>query len=767
MALDMAKFLARFVDEARDHINKLNEGLVRLEKRPDDSETINDVFRSAHTIKGSSRMMKLNSITEVAHKMEDALGALREKKIGHSKNLADVIFKGIDCIAGLIEKVAAGQELNTDTSALCEELTRAAEGQFVSVGGAAHANSAAAPETPPIPADGELKGQKIAEHGAEKPEVAPPKPAKVPVPDVPLPDATQSPALKEMVHRPSESIRVNAEKLDELIRLMGEIVSNQNRLKQRLSDTREAEKAARRNSDLLANLEQVDSSRDGKVSEIIQSGRSLYLRLKQLSLSMRDDANMQELLTSALQEKALMLRMVPLSTVFDSLPRLVRDLSQSQGKDVELSIEGGDIGLDKKMIEKIGDPLVHMLRNAVDHGTESPEERLKAGKREQGTIRLSASYDAGSVLIELSDDGGGIPLDQIREKALRKKISSEAELNAMTDDEIIDLIYQPGFSTSAIITDVSGRGVGMDVVRKNIVEELKGAIKIETTAGRGTRFLIRLPMTLAVMRVLLVEACGAKFAITTHYVTEIIRVSEAEIINVLNRKAIRLREELIPVAHLETVINLAGNGGEKSGNHLVLITRVGNEKLGLIVDTLLDEEDMVIKSLPGHMKNIRLVSGVTISGRNEVINILHVPGLIKEAGETKQAHGPEKKEIGAARILVVDDSINTREIEKSILEAYGYAVDLAEDGMEAVEKTRAKRYDLVITDVEMPRLDGFSLTERLRKDDSYKDTPIIIVTSREKDEDKKRGILVGANAYIVKGAFDQTNLLETVQNLIG
>lgn len=307
----------------------------------------------------------------------------------------------------------------------------------------------------------------------------------------------------------------------------------------------------------------------------------------------------------------------------------------------------------------------------------------------------------------------------------------------------------------------------MDVARKNIVEELKGSIKIETMAGRGTRFLIRVPMTLAVMRVLLVEAAGAKFAVNTHYVDEIIRGSETEIINVLDRKAIRLREELIPVVHLETVLNLVGKGKEENGNLLVLVTRVGNEKLGLIVDALLDEEDMVIKSLPPHMKNIRLVSGVTITGRNEVINILHVPGLIMEAGETKRAHSPAKKEADAIRILVVDDSANTREIEKSILEAYGYAVDLAEDGMEAIEKALEQRYDLVVTDVEMPRLDGFSLTERLRKDESYKNTPVIIVTSREKDEDKKRGIMVGANAYIVKGAFDQTNLLETVQNLIG
>jgi len=758
MALDMAKFLARFVDEARDHINKLNEGLVQLENHPEDAETINAVFRSAHTIKGSSRMMKLTSITEVAHKLEDALAALREGRIRHSQGLADVLFKGIDLIAGMIEKVAAGEPVDEDSSALCEELLKAAEGQIVP-SGASQTEEAGLTIVPVPPPAMERKdpAEPLLEIRQEEKAVL----AEAPLGGLP------TPASRETKSGASESIRVNAERLDELIRLMGEIVSNQNRLKQRLADVREAEKAAKSHAGLAAHLGEDEVTTDSPVAESRRSARALQVRLQQLASNMRDDANMQELLTSELQEKALMLRMVPLATVFDTLPRMVRDVSRSLGKEAEFIISGGDIGLDKKMIEKVSDPLVHMLRNAIDHGMESPEERQKAGKGAKGTIKLSASYDAGSVLIELSDDGAGIPLEKIREKALKKNMFSEMELSALTDEETIDLIFLPGFSTSAIITDVSGRGVGMDVAKKNIVEGLKGSIKIETRVGRGTRFIIRLPMTLAVMRVLLVEAAGQTFAVTTHYVTEIIRIPETEIINVLDKKAIRLREELIPVAHLRTVLKLSGNGVPHSGNLLILIVRLGSEKLGLIVDTLLDEEDMVIKSLPVHMKNIHLVSGVTISGRNEVINILHVPGLIKHAGEMKEARLPEKIRSGAANILVVDDSINTREIEKNILEAYGYIVDLAEDGMEAVEKTREKNYDLVITDVEMPRLDGFSLTERLRKEESYGDTPIIIMTSREKDEDKKRGIMVGANAYIVKGSFDQTNLLETVQNLIG
>jgi CheY-like chemotaxis protein/chemotaxis signal transduction protein len=270
---------------------------------------------------------------------------------------------------------------------------------------------------------------------------------------------------------------------------------------------------------------------------------------------------------------------------------------------------------------------------------------------------------------------------------------------------------------------------------------------------------------------MLITVSGTPFAIATHYVREIIRVPRSEFIRVVDRTAIRLRNEFISVFDLEPLLKLPGQGHSAEAKEpLIIIVSCGTDYMGLIVDELVDEENMVIKSLPSHMRNIKLVSGFTISGTNEIINILHIPAILAAAKETmgprKHAEQSTVKE-SAINILVVDDSINTREIEKSILESYGYRVTLAEDGMEGLEKARSFEFDAVITDVEMPKLDGFSLTERLRKEESYEFTPIIIVTSREKEEDKRRGVQVGADAYIVKGSFDQTNLLETVQNLIG
>lgn len=760
MALDMAKFLARFVEEARDHLTKLNEGLVRLEKDPEDAETTNAVFRSAHTIKGSARMMKLAPISEVAHKIEDCLGAVRDKKIAYSQELADLLFKGLDAISEMIEKTAAGQELPVDNDALCAELMRAAEGQPLS-GGAV-----------PMPADKTAKTTTVSTQTVQAAAPAPPVPGTPPSGESATPaqactpDSAVQQKTKEIT---GESVRINAEKLDDLIKLMGEIVSNQNRLKQRLRDVKELEAVTHRHAKLVTKLENDNISRSTK--ELVSTTNSLFSKIKQLVFNVRNDTVIQEFLTEELQEKALMLRMVPLSTVFDSFGRMMRDISRSLGKEIDFIVEGGDIELDKKMVEKLGDPLVHMLRNSVDHGIETGDERVRAGKSAKGMVRLSASYDAGSVLIELTDDGRGISLEKIRDRALKKNMFTREELDVMPEADLIDFIFHPGFSTSPIITDMSGRGVGMDVVKRNIVEELRGTVNIETRDGYGTTFFMRLPLTLAVMRILLVNASGMPFAVTSHYVSEIIRASLGDLITVVDKKAVRLREELIPVTSLEELLKLPSSERKTERDKedaLIIIVRVGNEKVGLIVDNIVDEENMVIKSLPSHMRNIPLVSGLTLSGKNEIINVLNIPSVIDAAREVREEK-VSKEAVGKERIsiLVVDDSINTREIEQNILEAYGYKVTLAGDGMEALEKTKEFAYDLIITDVEMPRLDGFSLTERLRSSEEYKSIPIIIVTSREKEEDKRRGIMVGADAYIVKGAFDQSNLLETVQNLVG
>lgn len=726
MAFDQSKFLPRFVEEAREHCSRISDGLLDLERSSGDAETLNSLFRSAHTIKGSSRMMKLLSITELAHHMEDVLDAVRGGRISPTPSLADILFRAMDALSAMLDKVAAGEKLGEAPKDLCAELTAAV-------------TSSAAPAVPAAPQP-------------DAPPVAPT--AK---------DDTR-PASPAGQIRQMDYLRINAAKLDDLIRLMGEIVSEHGRFRRHVCRMREIQHATKR---FVARMAETCARQEGG-PELAAAGAALHLSLRQAVRAMSDASLMQDHLVGDLQETSLTLRMLPLATVFDTLRRTVRDLAKEYGKDIDFVVNGSETELDRKIIERIGDPLIHMVRNALDHGLESAGEREAAGKPPKGTITLSAFYDGGCVTIALSDDGKGLSAERIREKALAKRLYDADSLARMSRSEITNLIFLPGFSTSQIITDLSGRGVGMDVVRKNVVDDLKGTIIIETEEGKGTTFFLRLPLNLAVFPLFLVSVNGFACALPATSIVEMLSVRNDEIIEIVNKRAIRLREQIIPVEELAAIIGLSRETQGDRDERLLVIVRDGDEKLGLMVDEILGREEMVVKPLPPHLQGLRLVSGATIGEGNNIINVLHVPELFKQARELaepgRRAHAAAEER---ATILVVDDSINTREIEKSILEAYGYFVVTAGDGQEAWEKTRDEMYDLVITDVEMPRLDGFSLTERLRGDDRYRNIPVIIVTSREKDEDKKRGIMVGADAYIVKGVFDQSNLLETVRSLVG
>lgn len=743
MALDIGKFVIRFVEEARDHVGKLNDGLAALGGGSADQEAINAVFRSAHTIKGSSRMLKLATITETAHKLEDVLGALRDGSLRFTPALGDVLYRGVDAIAALVEKLAESNNpasLPPPDENLCAALSAAATGQA-----APPAVAVAAPET----AAGEA--------AAPAPVIAtPPLPsAPASAVAVPLPAPAAAPPLAPDKLKAPDTVRVRLTKLDELIKLMGEVVSSHALLRQRLADIRAIERSA-------APAEEAQRA-------------ALHRFARQLG----DDVQAQEMLMAELHDKALIMRMLPLAIVFDPAGRIVRDLARSVGKQVECVVSGAEIELDRQMIDKLADPIVHLLRNAADHGLETPEQRLAAGKPAQGRVSLSARQDGGWVVIEISDDGAGIPLASVRDKALRKGYVSAEKAAAMSDQEVVDLIFLPGFSTSTIITDISGRGVGMDVVKQTIVDDLQGVVSVETRPGLGTTFALRLPLSLAVMRVLLVDVKGLPFGFTAQYVAELIRVPHGEMLTVAERQAVTIRNEFVPVAPLAELLGippalqraepLRAPGGDLG--MLLVVVKVRNEKLALAVDELLDERDMVIKPLPEHMRRLQTVSGVVATGRNELVGVLHAPALLelarKARGQAVQAETAAHGGSAGFQVLVVDDSLNTREIEKDVLEAYGYRVTLAEDGLDGLQKARGGNFDAILTDVEMPNMDGFTLTAKLREEEQYRDTPIVIITSREKEEDKRRGIQVGADAYIVKGDFDQSNLVDTLRSLLG
>ncbi|MBK1648827.1 hybrid sensor histidine kinase/response regulator [Rhabdochromatium marinum] len=770
MALDIKKFLGRFTGEARDHLARLETGLAALSAGDSlDAETINGLFRAAHTIKGSSRMLKLNSIAEIAHQLEEVLGALRDGKLPlpQPPEFSSLLLRGVDAISALVEQVEpSGGQLPPPDPALLAALAQAATG--------AEPSESAESADPAGDAGRNPDAAKPPEPATDTP---PPSPASTPAA---APAATEAPTSV----RAPETVRVRMEKLDELIKLMGEVVSSQTRFHQQLLETRALDAAFQA---LLKNDANDTNDRPGVDMERLAEHTAA---LHRATLNLRDLVMEQELLTDDLNDRALIMRMLPLAIVFDPIARVARELGRELGREVHCEISGGEIELDRHLIDRLNDVLVHLLRNAIDHGLEPPQERQAAGKPSLGRIRLSARQEGVGVLIEISDDGRGLDRDKILAKAVQKGLIEPTRTTAINDDQVADLIFQPGFSTSAIITEVSGRGVGMDVVKRTIVDDLQGAVSVSSRPGEGTHMRIQLPLSLAVMRILLFEAAGKAFGLTAQHVAELIRVPKGDTIQVADRPAIVLRNEFLPLIPLAELLRLQAPSGDVGAvepslrpaggeAYLVVVINVHQSKLGLVVDRLIDEHDMVIKPLPEHMRGLGMVAGMVITGTNALVSVLQAPALLAAArrirGEaliTSDKTGAAGKDAGSQDadghdILVVDDSLNTREIEKEILEAHGYRVTLAEDGLDGWQKALGGHFDAVLTDVDMPGMDGFSLTARLRENDRYRTTPIAIITSRQKEEDKQRGIQVGADAYIVKGDFNQSSLVETLKNLLG
>ncbi len=753
MKFDRSLFIGKFGVEAEEHLQKLNEGILQLERGEADADVMAEILRAAHTLKGSARMMGFKDINQVAHKLEDLLGEIKEGRVQANRPVCDLLFQALDTMDACRQAILEGHEGESEVGEMVTLLERAVQGE-------------------PLP--------EIVSRPAPAPEAAQPgpEPELEPAPTIEpsQPRPTPSPSARKTSPLSEEHIRVSAAKLDKTIRLTGEVIAAQKRAEMRQADLRSIWVLAREHWRRLAS--HLDES-DLENAELLNTGQALRDQLDRLAKQNREDVAALSRIVLELQEDTLGLRMLPVSTVFDAFPRAVRDLAREHDKEVDLIIQGGETELDKQMLERINDPLMHMLRNAVDHGIETPDERQAARKPRRGTIWLRAYPLGGTILIEVQDDGRGISLDAIREKALQTAFVSDEVLRTMSERELVNLIFLSGFSTSQQISDISGRGVGLDVVRRNIIEELKGDITVETEQGQGSRFILTLPLTLTTQRILFVRVGGQTFGLPVTYVSETTRVLHDEVIQVVDRQAVRLRDQIVPIAPLVEVLNIRRSDGpppDKLWLYLV-VARVADERVGLVVEDIANEDDVLIKPLPRHMKRIGILAGATIAPDGTIIPILHVPGLIRAVRGVHIARPIRVEEIEvreAPHILVVDDSLNTREIEKSILEARGYQVDLAKDGVDALraidqapEAENRPYYDLLIVDIEMPRMDGLSLTEQLRRDERYAHVPIVIVSSRDKEEDRQRGLAAGADAYIVKGTFDQEDLTTTVASLLG
>ena len=811
----MRQLRATFKIEAAEHIQAMNRVLLALEENPDGDDRqplLEEIFREAHSLKGAAGAADFGEVESTAHKLESVFGAAKTGKIKLTHDLCDVLYEGIDAVSLIVDAALEERAHTINLPDLHQRLIAAEQGVAMARPKAAAAPNPSPTQPAPAPTVAEVS-QPIAPPLPVTPELAPaivattaptiaaaaePAPAEAaPVAKAPgKPEA--APAAKTKSGKAEtrkagspvieDTIRVATNKIDSLMTQAGELLVAGLKIDQRLTDVegiahaiedwnREWLKVRAANSNLLHDSE-IEALRPLlKLLDMSQEKlRQLSAQVTDLRRGFSHDALHLSRVTNDLGEGVMKVRMLPVSTVFDAFPRMVRDLARDNDKEIELKMEGQDTELDRKVLEEIKDPLMHLLRNAVDHGIERPDERLKAGKPRSGTITLKAFQKGNNIVIEVCDDGGGINRHKVKQAALKAGLINADELETMGDDAALRLIFASGLSTRTLITDISGRGVGMDVVRKN-VEALQGQVEVESTLGTGTTFTLTLPLTLATTQELLVQVGDQTLGIPISAVERIIRITPKDISTVEGRQAIVVDKEPVSMVKLATVLEMPAPdqpaAPEENQRVPVVILGSAKRRIAFLVDAVVGQQETVVKSLGKQLSRVRNVAGATILGSGQVIMTLNPADLMKSArgmegrSVAQQARAVTNKETKRPTVLVVDDSLSTRTLEKNILETAGYKVQVATDGMEAMSLLNSSgRVDLIVSDVLMPRMGGFELTQAVKTDTKLKKIPVILVTSLDSRTDKERGIEVGADAYLVKSNFDQANLLDTIAQLI-
>ncbi len=790
---EFQEILEDFLVEAFEMIEQLDNDLIELENSPNDLDLLNRIFRVAHTIKGSSSFLNFDVLTHLTHHMEDVLNKARRGELSITPEIMDVVLESTDKMKALLEHIKetgsdegaidvaptvkrleaifGGEEPAVEEGPQAAELEPEPEVEEKELSEMSEeeveaeierllaqrqeedrkrreAKKAAEAAGAEVEQSGEKELSEMSEEEVEaeierllaqrqeedrkrreakkakqEKEAAQPA-AKEQKSGAPKPQKQQEPkpAPKERKTTVEQTIRVDVKRLDDLMNLIGELVLGKNRLLKIYDDVEERYEGEQ----FLEELNQVVSS--------------------------------VSLVTTDLQIAVMKTRMLPIGKVFNKFPRMVRDLSRELHKEIELVISGEETELDKSIVEEIGDPLVHIIRNSCDHGIELPEERVAKGKPAKGTVQLKAYNEGNHIIIEIVDDGKGLDPDMLKMKAVEKGLISEKEADQMSDKEAYMLIFKPGFSTAAQVTNVSGRGVGMDVVRSNI-EKLNGIIEIDSEVGKGTTLKLKIPLTLAIIQSLLVSVQEEYYAIPLASVLETVRITPDEIQSVEGRSVLRLRDEVLSLVHLADLFDV--ERVFSMGEHAyVVIIGIAETKIGLIVDSLIGQEEVVIKSLGEYLKGIEGIAGATIRGDGRVTLIVDVGALMDMAKSVKSSmqnlednvQKGEKSSPEDYNILVVDDSKTDRSIMKRALEPLGVTITEATNGVEALNimKDGSKSFDAALIDIEMPRMDGYTLASEIRKFNKFKMVPLIAVTSRTSRSDRMRGVEVGMTEYITK-----------------
>lgn len=766
----MQEIMEDFLIEAFEMIEQLDQDLVELENNPQDLELLNRIFRVAHTIKGSSSFLNFDTLTHLTHNMEDVLNKARKGELKLSHEIMDVVLPSIDLMKALLisirdngtdansgidisESVKKLQAISNEKSdsaptQTANESKKTTQASTPEVQNPSTTSNNPLADEPDLDysnmseqeveaeiarllqkrqeADKQKRSEKKKMQNQDTPENVQ-QTQKSQSSENPAPKKPENAKKADETKTPStgveQTVRVDVRRLDSLMNLIGELVLGKNRLIRIYGDVEERYDGEK----FLEELNQVVSS----ISTV----------------------------TTDLQLAVMKTRMQPVGKVFNKFPRMVRDLSRELGKNIDLIITGEETELDKSIVEEIGDPLIHIIRNSCDHGIEVPEVRKNAGKAEMGTVELKAYNEGNHIVIEISDDGKGLDPDMLKQKAIEKGVITEREADTMTDKEAFGIIFKPGFSTAKSISNVSGRGVGMDVVKTNI-EKLNGLIEIESEKGVGTTQKLKIPLTLAIIQALLVGVQEEYYAIPLSSVLETVRVSQDEIYTVDGKSVLRLRDEVLSLVRLADIFKVDAIL-EATNEVYVVIIGLADQKIGVIVDYLIGQEEVVIKSLGYYLKNTTGIAGATVRGDGKITLIVDVAAMMDMAKNVKVSINKLIDEAEASRaknspsdyiVLAIDDSSTDRAIMKKCLKPLGVTVLEASNGLEGLDivKNGEKTPDAVLVDIEMPRMDGYSFAAEVRKYNKFKNIPLIAVTSRTSKTDRMRGVESGMTEYITK-----------------
>ncbi|MBI1940200.1 MAG: response regulator [Acidobacteria bacterium] len=774
----LRRLLSTFKGEAEEHLRAISSGILELEKSPEAGkrqEIVERVFREAHSLKGAARAVNLAEVETLCQSLESIFSRLKRGSMIPAPALFDTLHVAVDTASSLTQSAGSASE-ETAKSRLGQVLQRL-EGTLKGY----------LPEAPSPQPEKEAEGE---------------APGSQPRAPQTIPDSAVTPLVQTVRTTSEETVRISTAKLNALLLQAEELLAARLAAAQRAGELREASATLaawqKQRSKQQAQVRAVQLWLDGKAkrnrrSAPVDDGQrlsvplrrlieflewndgaiyALHGRVSSLARSAEQDHRMLAGMVNALNQDMKKVLMFPFLSLLEGFPKLVRDLSRDRGKKTELSIQGAEIEVDRRILEEVKDSLIHMVRNCIDHGIENPQERSQKGKPSTGTIALAISQRNGDkVEIRISDDGAGIDADKVRAAALKLGIVSREDVEKMDDQGVMSLIFHSGVSTSSMITDLSGRGLGLAIVREK-VEKLGGSISVETGRDRGTSLCLVLPLTLAAFRGIVVRAEGDLFVVPSSHVERTVRVGKDDIKTVENRETIRLNGEVVSLVRLSDALALPRQGpaDAPSNHHHALVVRLLNQRMAFLVDEVVEEQEVLVKGLGRQLARVRNIAGAAVLGTGRVVPVLNVPDLAKSAVEASAAPAvsaaagepPERRK----SILVAEDSITARSLLKNILESAGYVVHTAVDGVDALTALKAGEFELVVSDVDMPRMNGFDLTARIRADKKLGDLPVVLVTALESREDRERGIDVGANAYIVKSSFDQSNLLDTVGRLI-